>query len=216
MWASMSWSTSLSSSIFGLAKTANPTLRNASTQGRTTSALPGAMLVKTVASGSMTTPGRAGLASAVRASSQRPRASNRGRSMAVGRRPRMEPRPMSRLGASQTSSTRPAGGWKLLRPSADRTAGDSSGSGVASDAAFASSVRLILIAYSSSKPDEFVHGTARFFGLGLVLGGGAHDRDRQPAPRVDSTQPGFSIAGFGDVLGVARMVRRGVQDTTRE
>ena len=45
-------STSLSSSTFGLANTANPTLRRASTQGRTTSALPGAMLVNTVASGS--------------------------------------------------------------------------------------------------------------------------------------------------------------------
>ncbi|SKZ16581.1 Uncharacterised protein [Mycobacteroides abscessus subsp. abscessus] len=55
MWSSMSESTSLSSESFGLANTAYPTLRNASTHGRTTSALPGTMLVKTVASGSIWT-----------------------------------------------------------------------------------------------------------------------------------------------------------------
>ena len=121
-----------------------PTLRNASTQGRTTSALPGAMLVKTVASGWITTPGRLALTSAVRASSQRPSASNRGRSMAVGRRPKMEPRPMSRLGASQTSKTRPPDGGKLRRPSPESTGGDVAASG----AVVVSSVKLMVIAFS--------------------------------------------------------------------
>ncbi len=144
MWASMSRSTSLSSSIFGLANTANPTLRSASTQGRTTSALPGAILVKTVASGSTTTPGRSALTSAVRASSQRPSASKRGRSVAVGRRPRIEPRPMSRLGASHTSRTRPVVDAKLFRlspiwgPIGGAAWGWDEAAGVA-----ASSVRLI-------------------------------------------------------------------------
>ena len=110
MWASMSLSTSLSSSTFGLAKTAKPTLRSASTQGRTTSALPAAILVNTVASGSSVIPGYNSDRSAVRFSSHRPRASNRGRWAAVGLPPRMEPRPMSRLGASHTSSTRMVAG----------------------------------------------------------------------------------------------------------
>ena len=44
--------------------------------------------------------------SAVRASSQRPSASKRGRCAAVGRPPRIDPSPMSRLGASHTRSTR--------------------------------------------------------------------------------------------------------------
>ena len=119
MWSSMSLSTSLSSSILGLANTAKPTLRSASTHGRTTSALPDAMLVKTVASGSSVTCGsssaRAADRSAVWASSQRPSASNRGRCAAVGLPPRMEPRPMSRLGASQTRSTRSGAGTGAAR-----------------------------------------------------------------------------------------------------
>jgi len=41
MCSSMSESMSLSSVTFGLANTAKPTLRSASTQGRTTSVLPG-------------------------------------------------------------------------------------------------------------------------------------------------------------------------------
>ena len=71
MWASMSSSTSESSLVFGLAKTAKPTLRRASTQGRTISMLPGATLVNTHASASASGPARS--------SSQRPTASNRGR-----------------------------------------------------------------------------------------------------------------------------------------
>ena len=98
MWASMSSSTSLSSVTFGLANTANPTLRNASTHGRTTSVLPGTTLVNTHAS--------AVAAGPATSSSQRPIASNRGRNAEVGRAPSSEPRLMSMLGASQTSSTR--------------------------------------------------------------------------------------------------------------
>ncbi len=92
MWWSMSASTSLSSSTFGLANTAKPTLRKASTQGRTTSALPGAMLVKTVASGSRVAVSVAE-SSAVRESSHRPRASNRGGRRPWGVRPGSRPGP---------------------------------------------------------------------------------------------------------------------------
>src|SRR5947209_11598513 len=92
----VSMSSSMSdSSIFGLAKTANPVLRSASTQGLTKSVLPGATLVNTVASGSVSVPARA--------INHRPRASNRGRDAELGRPPKMEPRLMSILGASQTS-----------------------------------------------------------------------------------------------------------------
>ena len=103
MWSSMSGSTSESSPIFGLANTAKPTLRSASTHGRTMSAEPGAMLVNTVASGSMCVP-TSSARSIVRSTSQRPTASKRGRCAAVGREPRIAPRPMSMFGASQTSS----------------------------------------------------------------------------------------------------------------
>jgi hypothetical protein len=63
------------------------------------------MLVNTVASASTrcTLPTDS---SAVRASNQRPSASKRGRYAAVGRPPRIAPRPMSRFGASHTSNTR--------------------------------------------------------------------------------------------------------------
>ena len=71
MWLSMSSSTSESSEVFGFANTANPTLRSASTQGRTVSTLPGATLVNTHASASASGPARS--------SSQRPTASKRGR-----------------------------------------------------------------------------------------------------------------------------------------
>ena len=98
MWASMSSSTSLSSVTFGLANTAKPTLRSASTHGRTTSVLPGTTLVKTQASATASGPATS--------SSQRPTASKRGRNADVGRAPSSEPRLMSMFGASQTSSTR--------------------------------------------------------------------------------------------------------------
>jgi hypothetical protein len=84
------------SSILGLANTANPVLRSASTQGRTKSVLPDATLVNTVASGSVSTPAWE--------INQRPSASNLGRDAELGRPPRIEPRLMSILGASQTSS----------------------------------------------------------------------------------------------------------------
>jgi hypothetical protein len=74
----------------------------------------------------------------------------------------------------------------------------------------------MLIAYSSSKPDQLGHGAARFLGFRLVLGGGADDRDRWSAAGLNTTQPGFGIAGLGDLLGIPGVVRRGVQDTTSE
>jgi hypothetical protein len=87
---------------FGFANTAKPTLRSASTHGRTTSVLPGATLVNTVASATASGPASS--------SSQRPTASNRGRNAAVGRAPSSEPRLMSMFGASHTRSTRGVGG----------------------------------------------------------------------------------------------------------
>ncbi len=165
MWASMSLSTSLSSSIFGLAKTAKPTLRSASTQGRTTSALPGAMLVNTVASGSSDDrPADPADSSAVRASSQRPSASKRGRCAAVGRPPRIEPSPMSRLGASHTSSTRCGAGSTTSVP-ASGTAGNRS---------------LVCVfghAHGRLSQMQFGYRAARVVGLRLVLGGRALHRD---------------------------------------
>ena len=91
MWASMSLSISLShrSSAWRMAK---PTLRNASTHGRTTSALPGAILVNTVAFG----PDDIGPADgqpAVRASSQRPRASSAAGGLRSAGRRRCRPAP---------------------------------------------------------------------------------------------------------------------------
>ncbi len=53
-------------------------------------------------------------------------------------------------------------------------------------------------------------------GLHFVLSGGTGDRDRQRAAGIDATQSGFAVADFGDVLGIAGVVRRGVQDTTGE
>ena len=106
MCSSMSASTSESSVDLGLAKTAKPTLRSASTHGRTFSEEPWAMLVNTVASASSCSSSPRER-SAVCASSQRPSASKRGRKAAVGRPPRIEPSPMSRFGASHTSSTMP-------------------------------------------------------------------------------------------------------------
>ena len=96
MWSSMSGSTSESSVSLGLAKTPKPTLRMASTQLRMASALPGVTLVKTPASGSAPTAWAC-------STSQRPMTSKRGRCAASGRWPRMDPRPMSILGASHTS-----------------------------------------------------------------------------------------------------------------
>src|SRR6185312_14808391 len=216
MWLSMSTSTSLSSSIFGFAKTANPTLRSASTQGRTTSALPGAILVKTVASGSMETSSRPADRSAVRASSQRPRASNRGRCAAVGRPPRMEPRPMSRFGASQTSRTRDV-------------LGDTSCVSTISSArvmprlplapvlaSLRSSLALAFgCSWSALLPEQLGDGAVRIVRLRLVFGDGARHGDRQclDAVRCDAAQPGFCVADLGDLLGVPGMVGGGVQDT---
>jgi hypothetical protein len=74
----------------------------------------------------------------------------------------------------------------------------------------------MLIAHSSSKPDQLGHGAPRFLSFRLVLGGGAHNRDRQSAAGLDATQPGFGITDLGDLLGVPGVVRRGVQDTTWE
>ena len=99
MWASMSSSTSESSVDLGFAKTANPTLRSASTHGRTISVEPGTTLVNTVASATPSGPASP--------SSQRPTASKRGRNAEVGRAPSSDPRLMSMFGASQTSSVRP-------------------------------------------------------------------------------------------------------------
>ena len=101
MWPSMSSSISESSDVLGLANTAKPTLRSASTHGRTTSVLPGTTLVNTQASATACSPARS--------SSQRPTASKRGRNAEVGRAPSSEPRLMSMLGASHTSSTRGSG-----------------------------------------------------------------------------------------------------------
>ena len=107
MWASMSSSISESSVVLGLAKTAKPTLRSASTHGLITSVLPGTTLVNTQASATASGPASS--------SSQRPTASKRGRNADVGRAPSSEPRLMSMLGASQTSSTRGARAGRVAR-----------------------------------------------------------------------------------------------------
>lgn len=105
MWCSISESTSLSSSILGLANTAKPTLRSASTQGRTTSALPGRDIREHRRFGFEV---RRGGTAQLGGAAEQPtaEASNRGRYAAVGRPPRIAPSPMSRFGASHTSSTR--------------------------------------------------------------------------------------------------------------
>lgn len=92
----ISSSTSDSSSIFGLANTANPTFLTASIQGRITSELPGVMFVNIAPCGLV-------CSSCAMVANHFPMASKRGRYCALGLPPSIAPSPMSMFGASQIS-----------------------------------------------------------------------------------------------------------------
>ena len=194
MWLSMSASTSLSSSIFGFAKTAKPTLRNASTQGRTTSALPGAMLVKTVASGSSVTSGPRGRQFG--RPRQQPAAQRIETGPVRGGRPAAEDRPQAHVEVGGVPDQQHPGGRVGRRPAGGATS---------------SVCRMSSVTLMAFLPEQFGDGAARVLRLVLVLRDGPLDRNRQRILGGDSAQPRLGVAHFGDVLGVSRVVRRGVQ-----
>ena len=216
MWSSMSRSTSLSSSIFGLAKTAKPTLRSASTHGRTTSALPGAMLVKTVASGSTDD---AGLRRAdLRGAGQQPAAQRVEARAFQGRRPAAQDRaqPHVEVGgvphqqhapaverASEAAGRCPVAepDRQLRRPLSRCSCGRFF--------CEAHTHRLFQISSVTALPASWAFVSYLVVGRTTEIGSGF-------VPGSTRTQPGFGVADFGDLLGIPGVVRRGVQDTTGE
>ena len=75
-------------------------------------------------------------------------------------------------------------------------------------------------AHGQSLPEQLGDGAARVLGFALVLGDGSLDRDGQTPPlssslpvRRNPAQPGLGVADLRDVLGVSRVVGRGVQDS---
>ena len=144
----------------------------------------GAMLVNTVASGSSVTSGRS--AEKFGGASEQPAAQRveAGPVRRGGPPPRIEPRPMSRLGASQTSSTRCTAGG---------IAGAMSGGAAAPAVSLmpASSITLIVVSHSwSSHPEEFGYLAARMSGLRLVFRDRAVHRYRQRLRCGYPAQPG--------------------------
>ena len=150
---------------------------NALDHGLTTSALPGAILVKTVASGSTK-----------RCRGRRPtlrcgpaaigRASNLGRCAAVGRPPRIEPRPMSRLECVPDKEDARCAGRQLWR--LDDFFGDAHRGNFFQTSSATAPPRPPFVSYG-------------------VIG-------RSPRParrRLPRRASRFGVTAFGDLLGVA-------------